>query len=62
MAASGLNGNHKDHSHVVAVAKFAIELLALIKYINLHSFNKFDLRIGKKKFFLINNFIKKIRN
>ncbi|VDK77617.1 unnamed protein product, partial [Litomosoides sigmodontis] len=46
MAASGLFGKVTDHSHVVAVALFAIRLLVLIKHINEHSFNNFNLRIG----------------
>ncbi|OZC06426.1 adenylate/guanylate cyclase catalytic domain protein [Onchocerca flexuosa] len=46
MAASGLFGKVNDHSHVVAVVLFAIRLLALIKHINEHSFNNFNLRIG----------------
>ncbi|KHN79604.1 Adenylate cyclase type 5 [Toxocara canis] len=46
MAASGLTGEMIGNAHVVAVAKFAIRLLALIKYINEHSFNNFNLRIG----------------
>uniref|UniRef100_A0A915PNS9 adenylate cyclase n=1 Tax=Setaria digitata TaxID=48799 RepID=A0A915PNS9_9BILA len=46
MAASGLFGNVTDHSHVVAVVRFAIRLLALIQHINEHSFNNFNLRIG----------------
>ncbi|KAM3724415.1 Adenylate cyclase type [Dirofilaria immitis] len=46
MAASGLFGKVNDHSHVVAIALFAIRLLALIKHINEHSFNNFNLRIG----------------
>ncbi|VDK51357.1 unnamed protein product [Anisakis simplex] len=46
MAASGLTGQVYGNTHVVAIAKFAIRLLALIKYINEHSFNNFNLRIG----------------
>ncbi|VDN33916.1 unnamed protein product, partial [Gongylonema pulchrum] len=46
MAASGLFGEVTDNSHVVAVTRFAIRLLALIQYINEHSFNSFNLRIG----------------
>jgi len=46
MAASGLTGTIVDAKHVVAVANFAIELLALIEHINEHSFNNFNLRIG----------------
>ncbi|KAI1705680.1 adenylate and guanylate cyclase catalytic domain-containing protein [Ditylenchus destructor] len=46
MAASGLTGAVEDNAHVVAVAKFALELLSLIVYINEHSFNNFNLRIG----------------
>lgn len=50
MAASGLFGKVTDNSHVVAVIRFAIRLLALIQYINEHSFNNFNLRIGKYHF------------
>lgn len=46
MAASGLTGRVDGNLHVVAVAKFAVELLALIEHINVHSFNNFNLRIG----------------
>ncbi|PAV64506.1 hypothetical protein WR25_27225 [Diploscapter pachys] len=47
MAASGLAGKTEtDNSHVIAVAKFAIELMNKIKTINEHSFNNFNLRIG----------------
>ncbi|VDN91736.1 unnamed protein product [Brugia pahangi] len=46
MAASGLFGIVTGYSHVVAVVLFAIRLLALIQYINEHSFNNFNLRIG----------------
>lgn len=53
MAASGLFGKVTDHSHVVAVALFAIRLLALIKHINEHSFNNFNLRIGEFFFLLL---------
>ncbi|PIO53505.1 adenylate/guanylate cyclase catalytic domain protein, partial [Teladorsagia circumcincta] len=46
MAASGLAGKIEGNSHVVAVANFALQLLAKIQVINEHSFNNFDLRIG----------------
>ncbi|KAH7731120.1 CRE-ACY-4 protein [Aphelenchoides avenae] len=46
MAASGLTGEVKDNSHVVAVAMFATELMELIEHINQNSFNSFKLRIG----------------
>uniref|UniRef100_A0A1I8EDY9 adenylate cyclase n=1 Tax=Wuchereria bancrofti TaxID=6293 RepID=A0A1I8EDY9_WUCBA len=46
MAASGLFGKVTGYSHVVAIVLFAIRLLALIQYINEHSFNNFNLRIG----------------
>uniref|UniRef100_A0A1I7RZD0 adenylate cyclase n=1 Tax=Bursaphelenchus xylophilus TaxID=6326 RepID=A0A1I7RZD0_BURXY len=46
MAASGLTGTADGNEHVVAVAKFAIQLLEMIKHINEHSFNNFNLRIG----------------
>lgn len=47
MAASGLTGQVEGNTHVVAVARFAIKLLEMIKHINEHSFNNFNLRIGK---------------
>lgn len=47
MAASGLTGDGVGNQHVVAVAKFAIKLLNKIEYINEHSFNNFNLRIGE---------------
>lgn len=46
MAASGLTGSVDGNSHIVAIAKFAIELLEKIRDINEHSFNNFDLKIG----------------
>ncbi|CAI4227979.1 unnamed protein product [Auanema sp. JU1783] len=46
MAASGLAGRTDDNSHVVAVAQFCQQLLVMIKSINEHSFNNFNLRIG----------------
>uniref|UniRef100_A0AC35UBH1 Adenylate cyclase n=1 Tax=Rhabditophanes sp. KR3021 TaxID=114890 RepID=A0AC35UBH1_9BILA len=46
MAASGLYGNTNGNTHVVAVIKFAIELLQKLDFINEHSFNNFKLRIG----------------
>jgi hypothetical protein len=61
MAASGLTGTIVDHKHSVAVVKFAIDLLALMEYINEHSFNNFKLRIGflleiSKKLFIFSVF------
>lgn len=53
MAASGLTGAVNDNAHVVAVAKFAIELLVMIEHINEHSFNNFNLRIGIHKNLII---------
>ena len=50
MAASGLSGKADDNSHVVAVANFAKELLAKLQEINDHSFNNFNLRIGRFPF------------
>lgn len=49
MAASGLSGVIKedDNSHVVAVANFAREMLLKLQEINDHSFNNFNLRIGR---------------
>lgn len=49
MAASGLTGEVVGNQHVVAVTKFAIKLLNKIEYINEHSFNNFNLRIGELK-------------
>jgi len=46
MAASGLSGEVTGNDHVVAVTKFAMRLLNKIEYINEHSFNNFNLRIG----------------
>ena len=46
MAASGLTGDVVGNQHIVAVTKFAIKLLNKIEYINEHSFNNFNLRIG----------------
>ncbi|MFH4980429.1 hypothetical protein AB6A40_007138 [Gnathostoma spinigerum] len=46
MAASGLTGRVVGNTHVVAIARFAMRLLALIQFINQHSFNNFNLRIG----------------
>jgi adenylate cyclase 5 len=47
MAASGLTGDVIGNQHVVAVTKFALKLLNKLEYINEHSFNNFNLRIGK---------------
>lgn len=49
MAASGLTGDVRDNSHVVAVAKFAVKLMDHIEIINQNSFNNFKLRIGEQR-------------
>ena len=49
MAASGLTSDQNDplnHSHVTAMAEFALALKAQLEYINENSFNRFKLRIG----------------
>ncbi|TKR67787.1 hypothetical protein L596_023882 [Steinernema carpocapsae] len=46
MAASGLTGVVKGNTHVVAVVRFALSMMAKLRYFNKHSFNNFELRIG----------------
>ncbi|MGH0130746.1 UNVERIFIED_CONTAM: hypothetical protein FKN15_043437 [Acipenser sinensis] len=49
MAASGLNDSTYDKeakSHIVALADYAMRLMEQMKYINEHSFNNFQMKIG----------------
>ncbi|MBN3307196.1 ADCY5 cyclase, partial [Amia calva] len=49
MAASGLNDSTYDRegrSHIVALADYAMRLMEQMKYINEHSFNNFQMKIG----------------
>ncbi|KAL4646131.1 adenylate cyclase type 6-like [Arapaima gigas] len=49
MAASGLNDSTYDkegRSHIVALADYAMRLREQMKYINEHSFNNFQMKIG----------------
>lgn len=50
MAASGLNGSTYDRerrSHILALADYAMRLREQMKYINEHSFNNFQMKIGE---------------
>ena len=50
MAASGLNDSSYDRegrSHILALADYAMRLREQMKYINEHSFNNFQMKIGK---------------
>lgn len=50
MAASGLNDSTYDKvgkSHIKALADFAMRLMDQMKYINEHSFNNFQMKIGR---------------
>lgn len=50
MAASGLNDSTYDKvgkTHIKALADFAMRLMDQMKYINEHSFNNFQMKIGK---------------
>lgn len=52
MAASGLNDSTYDkegRSHITALADYAMRLREQMKYINEHSFNNFQMKIGKRK-------------
>lgn len=52
MAASGLNDSTYDkegRSHITALADYAMRLREQMKYINEHSFNNFQMKIGKDK-------------
>ncbi|KAM9850612.1 adenylate cyclase type 5 [Aulostomus maculatus] len=49
MAASGLNDSTYDktgHSHIRAMADYAMRMMDQMKYINEHSFNNFKMKIG----------------
>ncbi|XP_069043412.1 adenylate cyclase type 6 isoform X2 [Lepisosteus oculatus] len=49
MAASGLNDSTYDKegkSHITALADYAMRLMEQMKYINEHSFNNFQMKIG----------------
>lgn len=50
MAASGLNDSTYDKAgktHIKALADFAMRLMDQMKYINEHSFNNFQMKIGE---------------
>lgn len=50
MAASGLNDSTYDKvgkTHIKALADFAMKLMDQMKYINEHSFNNFQMKIGE---------------
>lgn len=50
MAASGLNDSTYDKAgktHIKALADFAMKLMDQMKYINEHSFNNFQMKIGR---------------
>ena len=52
MAASGLNDSTYDRegrSHITALADYAMRLREQMKYINEHSFNNFQMKIGEGK-------------
>lgn len=51
MAASGLNDSTYDRegrSHITALADYAMRLMEQMKYINEHSFNNFQMKIGER--------------
>ena len=51
MAASGLNASTYDQvgrSHITALADYAMRLMEQMKHINEHSFNNFQMKIGKR--------------
>lgn len=51
MAASGLNDSTYDKAgktHIKALADFAMKLMDQMKYINEHSFNNFQMKIGER--------------
>lgn len=53
MAASGLNDSTYDKvgkTHIKALADFAMKLMDQMKYINEHSFNNFQMKIGELGF------------
>lgn len=50
MAASGFNDSTYDkegRSHITALADYIMRLREQMKYINEHSFNNFQMKIGK---------------
>lgn len=50
MAASGLNAatyDREGRSHIAALADYAMHLMEQMKYINEHSFNNFQMKIGE---------------
>lgn len=52
MAASGLNDSTYDkegRTHITALADYAMRLREQMKYINEHSFNNFQMKIGQNK-------------
>ena len=52
MAASGLNDSTYDRegrSHILALADYSMRLREQMKYINEHSFNNFQMKIGEGK-------------
>ncbi len=46
MVASGLTGVVQDNEHVISLADMALDLMDQLQYINEHSFNNFQMRIG----------------
>lgn len=55
MAASGLNASTYDQvgrSHITALADYAMRLMEQMKHINEHSFNNFQMKIGKRAWLL----------
>uniref|UniRef100_A0A665TPI5 adenylate cyclase n=1 Tax=Echeneis naucrates TaxID=173247 RepID=A0A665TPI5_ECHNA len=55
MAASGLNDSTYDkegRTHITALADYAMRLREQMKYINEHSFNNFQMKIGRGKWLL----------
>lgn len=51
MTASGLNDSTYDkegRSHITALADYAMRLREQMKYINEHSFNNFQMKIGEQ--------------
>lgn len=56
MAASGLNDSTYDKvgkTHIKALADFAMKLMDQMKYINEHSFNNFQMKIGELGFWAV---------
>lgn len=59
MAASGLNDSTFDRegrSHILALADYAMRLREQMKYINEHSFNNFQMKIGQSVIIVCNFF------